>query len=112
MVSADVVVVGHTPPEANFIDFDLVMHNVFGARTDCTNFFSVFAQPFAVLVASTTPARLMQMADGGAPSAGDGEQLREARSARMPTPAQPRMRGTSFAKYGLRRMVAIRPPYP
>ena len=112
MVSADEVLVGHTPPIANFIDFDLVMHSVFGARTDSTNFFSVFAQLFAVLVASTTPVRLMQMADGGAPSAGDGEQLREARSARMPTPAQPRRRGTSFAKCGLRRVVAMRQPYP
>ncbi len=88
------------------------MHSVFGARTESTNFFSVFAQLFDLVVASTTPARLMQMADGEAPSAGDGEQLREARSARMPTPTQPRMRGTSFAKCGLARMVAIRPPYP
>ena len=112
MVSADEVLVGHTPLNANFIDFNLVIHNVFGARTDSTNFFSVFVQLFDVLVASTTPARLMQMAAGEAPSAGDGEQLREARSARMPTAAHPRMRGTSFAKCGLRGVVAISPPYP
>ena len=102
----------HVPPAAYFIDFDLVMHSVFGARTESTNFFSVFAHPFEVLVASTTPARLIQTADGVAPSAGDGEQLREARRAKMPTAALPRMRGTSFAKCGLRRMAAIWQRYP
>ena len=101
---------GHLPPAAYFRDFELVMHRVLGARTESTNFFSVFAHPFDVLVASTIPVRLMQTADGVAPSAGDDPFPRAPSSAMRATPAQPRMRGTSLAHRGLRRMVAIWQP--